>query len=208
LAYSEVDQFLRAHVYPPLKSAGFRRKGRELSIIGPHGRIGFVHISRFDLPQAPGFHCAYGVVTPSHLAWWEECNASPSSAPLFGLALVMVQVPAPDADRSFRSAGRHDWWGLYSDSDLAETGAQMEVILKEQVVPDLHSWFDAEALADDIARHRDGLTPLMDQRHAEAMAWLDVAGAEGRVKQALASLPADDMVRGWMEARLAARSSD
>ena len=208
MAHAEVDEFFRTYAYPPLKTAGFRRKRRELSIAGPDGRIGLVHFSAYNLPHAPGFYCAYGTVTPSHLAWWEERNVSASSVPLLGLALVMVQVPAPDPDRSFGSAGRHDWWGLYRDSDVADMGEQMGVILREQVVPDLHSWFDAEALADDITRHRDGLTPLMDQRHAEAMAWLDVEGAEEQVTRALALLPPNDMVREWMEARLATRSAD
>jgi hypothetical protein len=208
VAHAEVDEFLRTYVYPSLKTAGFRRKGREASITGPEGRIGYVAFSACDLPQAPGFYCAYGMVTPSHLAWWEGRNASPSSVPLFGLALVMVQVVAPDPVRAFAAAARNDWWGLYPDVDKAELGHQIGEILVEQVIPDVKSWFDAEALAVDIAQRRDGLTPLMDQRHAEAMAWLDVKGAEERVERAIATLPPDDMVREWMEARLAARSAD
>ena len=204
MAASDVQDFLRVHAYPPLRSAGFRRRGRELSIPGPDGRIGFVAFSSYGLPVAPGFYCAYGMVTPSHLAWWDSRNVSPSSGPLFGLALVMVQMVAPDPVRAFASAGRNDWWGLYAEVDKAHLGQQIGEMLVEQVVPDVKSWFNPEALAVDIAQRRAGLIPLMDQRHAEAMAWLDVKGAEERVERAIATLPPDDMVRGWIEARLAA----
>jgi hypothetical protein len=206
VACAEVDEFLRAYVHPVLKAAGFRRKGRELSIIGPDGRIGFVHITSYNLPQAPGFYCAYGMVTPAHLAWWEGRGVSSSSGPLLGLALVMVQLLAPDPERSLGSAGSHDWWGLYRDSDLADMGERIGANLRDQVIPDLNSWFDPAALADDIARRRDDVIPLMNPwPRAEAMAFLDVVGGQERVERALALLPPGDMVREWTEARLAAR---
>jgi hypothetical protein len=207
MAHTEVDAFLRAYAYPALKAAGFRRKGREVSITGPDGRIGFVAFRSYKMPQAPGFYCAYGMVTPGHSAWWRERGASPSSVPLLGSALMMVQVHAPDSARSLEVMGRPDWWGLYRGYDDAERGKRMSEVLVEQVIPDLNSWLDPAVLADDIARRRDGVIPLMNPWPvAEAMALLDVEGAEERLKKTLELIPPDYAVRVWIEGRLATRS--
>jgi hypothetical protein len=204
LVLLDVDEFLRAYAYPQLKTAGLRRKGRELSVAGPDGRIGFVTFRSYNLPEAPGFYCAYGLVTPAHMAWWEERSGPLSSAPLLGSALVMVQVIAPDPDRALASAGRDDWWGLYRDSDEAELGRKFEEALEARVIPDLQSWFDPKVFADDIARRRDDVIPLMNPwPRAEAMALLDVEASEDRLERTLALLPPDDMVRVWIEDRIA-----
>lgn len=205
---SDVDEFLRAYAYPSLKAAGFRRKGREASLAGPDGRIAFVSFRSYRLPAAPGFYCAYGMVTPAHMAWWEERSGPLSSAPLLGSALVMVQVVAPDRARAFASAGRDDWWGLYPDSDEAELGRQFTEALVGRVIPDLESWSDPEVFARDIADRRGDVIPLMNPwPRTEAMALLDVQGGDALVERALALLPPDDMVRVWIENRIAKRSA-
>jgi hypothetical protein len=204
-----LDHFLGEAAFPYLKSAGFRRKGRELALPRPGGGWGVVVFHPDHQSERTGFGLAYGMVGPSRMAWWEDRGVYWASWPPESLALLRVQAFTPDPLQHGGTPESQPYrWALGPDGDDHELAEQLGATLRNEVVTNLEAWFDPVTFADALAEKRPNWRRLLHPLpRAVAMALLD-AGPSERLSRALEEIPEDDDVRQWMQARLASRPAD
>lgn len=200
----DVDAFVRRYARPVLKAAGYRNKGRQYMIDGPHGRQAILEFDPEVDAYRTGVELSYGVTTPAHRQFRESRGVPDRAWPHASYALIHAKLFSPEFART-GVPGRvmPSVWVLGDQQHTAEVGAAFATALEVEVLPRINSWFEPEVLPRDLEDPpRGAFVGLAPQARAVAVALLDVEGGEAQLERTLARLPADDMVREWIEARL------
>lgn len=200
-----VDAFVRRYAGPVLQDAGFRNRGRKYMVDGPHGRRAILEFQPEVDASRTSLSLAYGVTTPAHRQFRESRGIVDDLWPYANYALLYRHLWSPEFART--GAVGHVFsqtWVLGDGEHTAEVGVALARGLQHEVLPQIAAWFDPEIMARTTADPPLGVfCGLAPQARARAVALLDVEGAERDMAETLARLPADDMVRRWVEKRLA-----
>lgn len=204
-----LDQFVGAHIAPPLKDAGFKRRRREFILKGPRGALGVVGVYPDDrgADAALAFELQYGVVTAPLVEWRRSRGIpipdwlSPSEALMRGL----IFHPGWGVDGDPSDIFPYRWVVPQTSSEeAAAVGELVTRALAREAIPTIHEWFVPRALAAAFTQLVTlGRFPGMGPRAcAVSMALLE-DGPSADLDDALAALAPDDNVRTWIEHKLA-----
>jgi hypothetical protein len=201
----EIDAFVRRYAAPLLREAGYRHRGRKFMIDGPRGRQAIIHWDPMVDADRTALELSYGVTTPAHRQFRESRGIPDEAWPYANYALVNSRLFSPEFARTgVPGPVLPAMWVLGDADHTARVGAAFAEGLVRDVLPQIREWFEPEATVRVVVSppSRVGVG-LASGPRAEAIALLDVDGAGARLRQTLDRLPADDMVRVWIEARLA-----
>ena len=205
MSIRDVDSFIRRYATPILKNAGYRRRGRRYMIDGPRGRQAIIHCDPQVDADWTALELAYGVTTPAHRQFRESRGIPDEPWPYANYALVHSRLFSPEFARTGAPGPvLPATWVLGDAEHTAQVGAAFAEGLEREVLPQIKAWFDPEVTVQTVAHPPSGVgVGIASGPRAEAIALLDVDDAGDRLQQTLDRLPLEDMVRVWVEDRLA-----
>jgi hypothetical protein len=177
---------------------------------GQGRRRGIVEFFPEVTAHATSFEVSYGVITPTHTQFRHDQGFPAQPWPPVTTALLYGRLLNPGIS-TVGVPGRvlPSSWILGDEQQNAAVGTVLVRALKGELLPRIDSWFDPDVMARTLEDRPPAVFPgLGPNERAVAMALLDVEGAGDRLRQTLDRLPPDDMVRHWIERRLAGMPSD
>jgi hypothetical protein len=167
ISVADVDAFVHRYATPVLRTAGYRRNRRKYMIDGPRGRRALVEFDPVVDAHRTSFQVSYGVFTSAHEQFGEDKGFPPHPWPYTSFALLSTHLLSPEVARTGVRVPDHVFpqdWLLGDDEDHnAAVGAALVSGLESEILPQIESWFDPEALVRSLENLAPGAFPGLSQ---------------------------------------------
>jgi len=157
------------------------------------------------LPDSMGVVVIYGMATPLHLRWCRDRGLAADPWVGQSQTLLRVQAYAPGwVDKDATPDVDPYRWSFSDDRSAADLGEALAARLREEILPRLQAWFDADALAAAaLTGDIYWLRRFMPRELTAAMA-LAEDGASARIEELLSQAAARDRagIGDWIREQL------